>query len=262
MPSYRGQDDGWWGDWSVHLRGRPQSPTYTSPVEGNSGVTSRPAGLLGSARTAGIILLVLPIVVGVALNLFPNYDARPEYFASSYSHILDAGNAYPASLGLLLVVAALLAGLVLVLRRSPAAGHGGGMLAVFAGLGMSAGGFASAAVLSIPVWLWADRVNSGALTFSEGAAKSESLASVSQTLILLLGLGGLVIGLTTLGVLSYRLGWTPASVFWVTIVVAAVVVVGGFALTLFWIALGVPPLLWTLMIGGSLVAKGSYATHP
>ena len=47
------------------------------------------------------------------------------YFASSYSHILDAGNAYPASLGLLLVVAALLAILVLVLRRGPAAGLGG-----------------------------------------------------------------------------------------------------------------------------------------
>lgn len=73
---------------------------------------------------------------------------------------------------------------------------------------MSALGFAVASVLSVPVWIWAGQVESGALAVSEGASKSETLASLSQTLILMLGLGGLVIGLTILGVVSYRRGWT------------------------------------------------------
>lgn len=230
-------------------------------IVGKGALAHQPTGWLGSAQSAGSILLVLPIVVGAALNLFPNYDARPRYFASSYSQILEAGNAYPVSLGLLLVAAGLLTVLVIALQRGPAGGTGGSTFSVSAGLGMSALGFAVASVLSVPVWIWAGQVESGALAVSEGASKSETLASLSQTLILMLGLGGLVIGLTILGVVSYRRGWTPASVFWVTVVVAMTVVVGGFALAIFWVALGVPP-LWTLMIGGSLVLRGSYPIRP
>lgn len=222
---------------------------------------SQHEGMLRSAQTAGIILLALPIVVGAALNLFPNYDARPEHFAASYPNIIDTGSAFPVSLVLLLLAAALLVVLVVALRGAPSAPERGGMLGVSAGLGASAAGFAGAAVLSIPVWLWAGQVQSGGIELFEGAARSQGLASTSQTLILLLGLGGLVVGLTILGVLSYRLGWTPASVFWVTIVLAASAIAGGFALTLFWVGLGIPPLLWTLMIGGSLAARRSYPTR-
>jgi hypothetical protein len=108
------------------------------------------------------------------------------------------------------------------------------------------------------VWIGTGQVNAGTLTITEGINKSQGLASTSQTIILLFGLGGLVIGLTVLGVLGWRFGWTPPVVFWATIVVAGLVLVVGFAMTLFWLALGLPPLLWSLMIGGSLTIRGSY----
>ncbi len=217
--------------------------------------------LLASARTAGALLLVVPVVVGVALNLFPNYDARAEYFAPSYSHIADAGAAYPVSLALLLAVAVLLILLALALRQAPEAKTSDGMSVVTAGLAASAGGFGIAAALGIPVWLWARQATNGALTMSEAASKSQTLASASQTLILLFGLGGLVVGLTALGVVAYRFGWTPPAVFWTAITFAVVAVVAGLALTLFWFALGIPPVIWTLMIGVSLLTLDSYPTH-
>jgi hypothetical protein len=54
--------------------------------------------LLSSARTAGVIVLTIPLLLGVGLRSFPNYDARPEYFASSYSNIIAADVAFSASL--------------------------------------------------------------------------------------------------------------------------------------------------------------------
>ncbi len=53
--------------------------------------------LLGSARTAGALLLVVPVVVGVALNLFPNYDARAEYLATFRSVVPHAGWPFASS---------------------------------------------------------------------------------------------------------------------------------------------------------------------
>jgi len=214
--------------------------------------------VLSSARADGVALLLLPVTIGAGLNLFPNYDARPEFFADSYNHILDTGTAFPVSLVLLLATSLLLGFLVVALRNAPQSDGSGGMLLVFAGLGGSAVGILGAAVLSIPVWIWTGQVNAGTLTITEGINKSQGLASTSQTIILLFGLGGLVIGLTVLGVLGWRFGWTLPVVFWATIVVSGLVLVVGFAMTLFWLALGLPPLLWSLMIGGSLTIRGSY----
>ncbi len=42
--------------------------------------------VLDSARAVGIVLLVPPFVLGAAMNLFPNYDARLEYFAATCSY--------------------------------------------------------------------------------------------------------------------------------------------------------------------------------
>lgn len=163
--------------------------------------------LLGSARAAGIVLLLIPVTLGVGLNLFPNYDARPEYFGSSYSSISDAGAALPISLVLLVTTALLLVFLVLGLRRAPQAKDGGGMVLVSVGLGGSAGGLLMATLLAVPVWVWAGQVNNGSLTVAEGADASQGLASTSRTLILLPGLGGLAVGLTVLGILkAIRLG--------------------------------------------------------
>ena len=214
--------------------------------------------MLDSPRIAGVALLLVPVTLGVGLNWFPNYDARPEFFAGTYNNILDAGKAFPVSLILLLATSLLLGFLVVALRNTPQSDGSGGMVLVSVGLGGSAVGILGAVLLSIPVLIWAGQVNAGTLTIAEGINKSQGLASTSQTLILLFGLGGLVIGLTALGVLCWRFGWTPPIVFWATIVAAALVLVAGFAMTLFWLALGLPPLLWTLMIGGSLTIRGSY----
>ena len=62
--------------------------------------------------------------------------------------------------------------------------------------------------------------------------------------------------MTALGVVGYQAGWTPPLVFWTTTVLALLAVVGGFALSLFWIALGAPALLWTLMSGVTLITGG------
>jgi hypothetical protein len=196
----------------------------------------------------------------IALSFFPSYDARPEYFAPFYSNIVEAGSGYLVSLVLLFGVATLLLVLVLALRRAPEAKASGGMVVVTAGLTASAMGFDLAALLGIPVWFWSRQVTNGALTMSEAASKSEAWASASQTLVLLVGLGGLGVALTVLGFLAYRFGWTLPVVFWATITVVAGVVIVGFAVTLFWFALGIPPILWTLMIGVSLVVLGTYPT--
>ena len=217
--------------------------------------------MLGSARAVGIGLVLVPVVLGLGLNLFPNYDARSEFFAGSYSNIVEAGMAFPVSLVVLVLASMLLVLVVLGLRRAPQSDGSGGLDLVFVALSGSSLGILLGAVLSIPVAVWASQVKDGSLAASAGVAMSQALASTSQTLILLVGLGGLAVGLTVLGVLSWRFGWTPPIVFWATIVAAGVIVVGGFSITLFWVALGVPPVLWTLMIGGSLAIKGEYANR-
>lgn len=215
--------------------------------------------LFGSARVAGVIVLAVPALLGVGLRLFPNYDARSEYFASSYSKIVAADVAFPVSLVVLAATALLLGVLVLALRRVPQSVESASGLVVARGsLGVAAMGLLASAALSIPVWLWSRQVRSGELSFSEGADKSQPWATASQTLILLVGLGSLLVAFSALGIVAYRAGWTPPVVFWTTMSVVAAGIVGGFALSLFWIALGLPPILWTLMIGGSLVIKGRY----
>jgi len=214
--------------------------------------------LLSSPRFAGVLLLLVLVTLGVTLNLYPNFDARAEQFSGTYPDIVATGAAFPLSLIGLAATALLLGLFVIALRRAPGARDNAAVMAVSVSLGTSAGGLLAAAVLAVPVSLWAARVSNGSLTLSEGAERSQGLASASQTLILLFGLGGLALGLTILGFVAWRVGWTPAVVFWGTVALVAVTLVGGLALNLFWIGLGLPAILWTLMIGGSLIARREY----
>ena len=228
--------------------------TRRSPAPGVVGVGEWP----GSPSPTGALLLLLPPVTAGALNLLPNYDARSAQFLASYPQIVEAGNNYLVSLGLLFVVAAILLLVAKGLRRAPQTRENGAGLLAIGGLVSSSVGFALAALAGLPVWRWAHQVAEGRLTVAEGASRSETLAPLSQTLILLVGLGGMLVALTALGVVAYRCGWTPPAVFWIIISIAAGAVVVGFALTFFWLALGIPPILWTMMIGGSLLVRDGY----
>jgi hypothetical protein len=205
-------------------------------------------------RVTGLLVLLIPVVAGVALNLFPNYDARAENFAESYPAIVDAGQKFPLALVLLLMVSALLGRLALALRRSQDGTQSGGV--AVGGLVVSAAGFGLASLLSIPVWLWARQVADGTLTLAQGAQRSEALASGSQTVILMVGLGGLLVGFSALGWMAFRRSWVDPTAFWAALILSSAALIGGLALGLFWIGIGVPPVVWTLMIGSSLLFRG------
>lgn len=216
--------------------------------------------LLGSNRLVGLLLVAVPVLLGLVLFLFPNYDARPDYFASSYSSIPDAGVAFPLSLAVMVIVSLVIGVLILGLRRTISSDSGGMSFVVLA-LGASGVGLLVAALLSIPVALWASQVNNGSLGASDAAGMSQTFATTAQTLVLLVGLGGMLVGMTVLGVLCRRRGLVNPVVFWATIVAAVAVLVGGFTAGLFWLAIGGPVVLWTAMVGSSLAIKNSSNTR-
>lgn len=215
--------------------------------------------LLDSVRFVGLALVAVPVVLGLVLFLFPNYDARPDFFVASYASIPGAGGAFPLSLAVLVLASLLVAAVVLGLRRIVAS-DSGGLNVVLLALGASSVGLLVAALLSIPVAIWGSQVNNGSLSVSDAAGMSQGLASTAQTLILLVGLGGMLVGMTVLGVLSRTRRWVRPVVFWATVLAAGAVLVGGFTAGLFWLAIGGPVVLWTAMIGGSLAVKDSGTT--
>lgn len=217
----------------------------------------------GSARRVGFALLLVPVVVAAAGSSFPSYDARSAYYAQSFPNIVDAGAGYLVALGLFLVVAGLLVGLAVAFVRSPLRDDAPALPLVGSGLAASAAGFAIAGLAGIPVWMAARQVVEGSETAAAMAARSEGLAVTSQTLLLMLGFGGLLVAMSALGVIAAARGWTPKWALWGTIA-AAVIVVGIGSVTsgpVVWLALGVLPMLWALVFGAVLVARGSFRTE-
>ncbi len=141
---------------------------------------------LRSARKVGALLLAVPLLTGLAGSFFPSYDARSRYFASSFHNIVEAGNDYLVALVLFLVVAVVLVTLAVGLSRSPLRSEAS-LGVVIGGLGVSGFGFATAAVTGLPVWGWASHVADGSEPLGAMAARSESLASISQTVLLMFG---------------------------------------------------------------------------
>ena len=221
---------------------------------------------LRSARAVGSLLVAVPIVAWVAGSYFPGYDARSAYFSGSFHNIVDAGDGYLVALVLFLVVAGLLVTLAVRFSRSSLRAEAESLLVVVGGLAVSAAGFVTAGLTGIPVWMWASRVADGSETLTAIAARSESLAVISQTMLLMFGLGGLLVAMSVLGVVAAARGWTPKLVFWATVIAAASLI--GVAASrsgpVVWLSLGALPMLWALVFGVVLFVRGRFAQehHP
>jgi len=206
-------------------------------------------GWLASPRVAGSLALAIPIAIGVAVNLFPNYDARPEHFRGTYDNIVAAGTAYGASLVVMALAAALIALLALALTRVPGTPVGGVALA----FAVPATGFFLTALTAIPAVVEVSRVRSGASSANEAAAASEAWAILSQTILLLAGVGGALAAFIALSVTAYRRRWIRPMVFWTAASVSVVVGVGGLSLGLIWVGLGLPAVVLMVTMAASLI---------
>ncbi|MFB3049905.1 MAG: hypothetical protein ACE1Z9_07125 [Acidimicrobiia bacterium] len=215
--------------------------------------------MLSSARMIGGLLLAVPIVAFLAGSRFPSYDARSRYFAGTYRAIVEAGDAYLVALVLFLVMATILAVLALAMSRSPLLEASSFLMVVIGGVAASAVGFAIAAVTGLPVWWWARQVTDGSLSAAEAASRSTGLAGISQTALLMLGFGGLLIGMSTLGLIAITQRWVPRWLFWGTVVVVGVAVALALATDgpAIWIGLGLLPMLWAFVFGLVLLIRGS-----
>lgn len=219
-------------------------------------------GGMRSARSIGLVMLAIPLTTALALPFFPSYDARAPYFAGSYHSIVEAGNDYLVALVLFLVMAGLVVTLAVGLSRSPLRSEASAMLLVVGGLGLAAFGFATAGLTGIPVWNWAGQVADGSETLAVMAARSENLAGISQTVLLMFGFGGLLVATSVLGVVAVVRGWTPKVVFVATVGVAGGVVAVGVVTSgpVFWLILGALPLLWWLAFGLVLTVRGRFGS--
>ena len=207
----------------------------------------------------GGLLLAVPIVAFLAGSRFPSYDARSRYFAGTYRAIVEAGDAYLVALVLFLVMATILAVLALALSRSSLLDATSFLMVVIGGVAASAVGFAIAAVTGLPVWWWARQVTDGSLSAAEAASRSTGLAGISQTALLMLGFGGLLIGMSTLGLIAITQRWVPRWLFWGTVVVVGAAVALALATDgpAIWIGLGLLPMLWAFVFGLVLLIRGS-----
>lgn len=215
--------------------------------------------MLSWARMIGGLLLAVPIVAFLAGSRFPSYDARSRYFAGTYRAIVEAGDAYLVALVLFLVMATILAVLALAMSRSPLLEATSFLMVVIGGVAASAVGFAIAAVTGLPVWWWARQVTDGSLSAAEAASRSTGLAGISQTALLMLGFGGLLIGMSTLGLIAITQRWVPRWLFWGTVVVVGAAVALALATDgpAIWIGLGLLPMLWAFVFGLVLLIRGS-----
>lgn len=205
--------------------------------------------------------MAAPIVIVMALSQFPGYDARSEFFAGTYRNIVEAGDEYLVSLFLFLVVAAILTALAFALWRSELRDASSYLWVVVGGLALSAAGFAVTALSGLPVWWWARQVNDGSLSVLEAADRSTGLASFSQTTLLTISFGGMLIGLSALGVIAVVQRWIPLLVFWGTVGLAVAAVI--FALfadgPALWVGFGLLPMLWSFVFGLYLLIRGEFA---
>ena len=215
-------------------------------------------------RTVGLLLLAVPIVMGLAGSFFPSYDARPRYFVSSFPEIVQAGDGYLIALVLFGVVAGISAVLAITLSRSLLRTESSALWMAIGGLALAAFGFASAALTGLPVWVWAGKAADGSESLRDMALRSQGWASTSQTVLLLFGLGGLLISMSTLGVLAVTRGWAPRLLSWGTAGAALALVVVGAVVSgpVIWLVLGALPMLWALSFGMILVLRGTFEPHP
>lgn len=219
--------------------------------------------MLSSARGVGFLLVAVPVVTGLALSQFPGYDARSQFFAGTYSSIVEAGDRYLLALLLFLVVAAILGVLGYGLWRSPLRDDAPVLWIVVGGLAASAAGFTIAALTGLPVWWWARQVIDGSQTVIEAAGRSSDLAGLSQTVLLTVAFGGLLIAMSALGVIAIVQRWVPRWLFWATVAVAvaavALALVGdGPAL---WVGFGLLPMLWAIVFGLVLLIRGDFGVE-
>jgi MFS family permease len=216
--------------------------------------------MLSSARVIGLLLLAVPAAMALAVSQFPSYDARSRYFAASYHNIVEASRGYVVALGLFLLVAAILVALAFGLWQSPLRTAPGFLMVVVGGLGAAAVGFALAAITGLPVWWWARQVAEGSLSVAEGRSRSADLAPISQTALLMLGLGGFLVGMSALGVAAVVLRWVPRLVFWLTLGLAVVAVVVALVTDgpAIWIGFGLLPILWAITFGFVLLVRGDF----
>ena len=217
---------------------------------------------MSSARAIGSLLLAVPVLVVIALTQFPNYDARSQFFVGTYRNIVDAGGSYLVSLLLFLLIAATLAVLAIGLWRSPLAEATQFLWVVIGGLGVSAAGFAIAALAGLPVWWWARQAADGTLTVLDAANRSSGLASLSQTVLLTIAFGGLLIGMSALGVIGVVQQWIPRWLFYATIAAAVGAVVLALATDgpALWVGFGLLPMMWAVVLGIVLLIRGAFAT--
>lgn len=215
-----------------------------------------------SARWVGANLLAVPLAMWVAGSFFPSYDARSPYFVGTFRNIVDAGSDYLIALVMFVAIAGLLVTLVVALSRSPLRKQTS-FWVVVGGLGVSAIGFAIAALTGIPVWRWASRVADGTESLSAMASRSQGLAGISQTAFLLLGLGGLLLAMSVLGVVAVIRRWTPIVVAVGTVVATAAIVVTGVVTSgpVIWLSLGALPMLWAIAFGVVLITRGRFTAQ-
>lgn len=218
---------------------------------------------MSSARAIGALLLAVPVLVLIALTQFPNYDARSQFFVGTYRNIVEAGSSYLVSLLLFLVIAATLAVLAIGLWRSPLADATQFLWVVVGGLAVSAAGFAIAGLAGLPVWWWARQADQGISLVFDAAERSSGLASFSQTVLLTVAFGGMLIGMSALGVMAVVAQWIPRWLFWTTIAAAVGAVVVALATDgpALWVGFGLLPMLWAVVLGGVLLVRGDFATE-
>jgi hypothetical protein len=227
--------------------------------ERSTSQTPTGAGATVSPRIAGLLLVAVPVLTGAALALFPSYDARSRYFASSFPNIIRAGNGYLAALGLFLALGGTLAVLALTLRKAPWATADEAVPVAVWGLAASGSGFATSAIGGVPVWLWARRAAEGSEPVSVLAARSEGWAAFSQTVLLFFGLAGLLVGMSALGVLALRQALIPRPLLAATAVAATAMVVIGVVTSgpVIWLVMGAFPMISGLLVGVALAVSGS-----
>jgi hypothetical protein len=210
------------------------------------------------------MLLAAPLMTAFAVSRFPSYDARAEYFAGTFHNIVEAGVDYVVALGSFLVVGGLLVMLAIGLLRSPLRSDSSATGVVVGGVGISAAGFATAGLTGIPVWVWAGKVSDGSETMADMATQSASLAGISQTLLLMFGLGGLLIGMSVLGIVSAVRRWAPRWLFGIVLAITIAAIAAGAVRSgpVIWLTAAVLPMLWAFAFGIILIARGTFGIDP
>ena len=212
------------------------------------------------ARLTGLALLGAMAAVAVAMNYYPSFDGRSEYFPLSIPSLIESQADFAIALAFIAVAGALLivVGITsaLAFSRSGARNLIPGSILVISG-----GGFLLSAALGLP----ALRILAEArdLSFADGRAHAATLypwASGSQTSLLMIGLGFLALGLLALILGMLKTGAFSIGVIAIALalpvilwIVIALVVDGA---PLVWLVPGLPIIVWAVGLGVFLAVAG------